>query len=65
MVMVEKFGINNAYSIARILIACGVIEESDLMETVDKIIDGTFQLRNENESKKSKKEKSSKKEVIS
>lgn len=65
MVMVERFGINNAHSIAKILIACGVIEESDLMETVDKLIDGTFKIRNISESKKSKKEKSSKKEVIS
>lgn len=63
--VVEKFGLNNAYSIARILLACGVIEESDLINTVNEIIDGTFKVKVKHESKKRQKEKSSKKEVIS
>lgn len=67
MVAIEKFGINNAYSIAKILLSCGVIEENDLIETVDKIINGTFQPRvlNEKNEKESKTKKSSKKIAIS
>lgn len=63
--VIEKFGVNNAYSIARILLACGVIEESDLINTVNEIIDGTFKVKVKHEGKERKKEKSSKKEVIS
>lgn len=61
MVVVEKFGVNTAYSIAKILLACGVIDESDLIETVDRIINGTLQLGSKNEKSKKASKKGSKK----
>lgn len=61
MVVVEKFGINTAYSIAKILLACGLIDESDLIETVDRIVNGTLQLGSKNEKSKKTSKKGSKK----
>lgn len=52
----EKFSLNNAYSIAKVMIACGVVEEDALMNVVHDLMDGTFNLGVQNE--KSKKSKS-------
>lgn len=54
-ITIDKFGLNSAYSIAKILLACGLIEESDVMDTAIQIMNGNLQLGKQNE----KKEKSS------
>ena len=56
-ITIDKFGLNSAYSIAKILLACGLIEESDVMDTAIQIMNGNLQLGKQNE----KKEKSSQK----
>lgn len=52
--MDQTFSLSNAYEIAKILLACGVIEQDDLMIVTDQLMDGNFQPRinDEEESKK-------------
>ena len=55
---VGTFGLSNAYEIAKILLACNIIDEGDLMLVTGQLMDGNFQpkVNYEKESKKSSKE---------
>ena len=50
-----RHGLANAFEIAKILLACSIIEESDLLLVTEQLMDGNFKPRKENEIKESKK----------
>lgn len=56
---IGAFGLSNAYEIAKILLACNIIEEGDLMLVTDQLMDGNFQpkVNYEKESKETSKER--------
>ena len=51
---IGSFGLSNAYEIAKILLACNIIEEGDLMLITDQLMDGNFQPKANYEKESSK-----------
>jgi len=47
----STFGLQNAYEIAKILVACGIVSECDLISITEQLMDGNFQPRKFSEEK--------------